>query len=178
MKRILLLLALPLVLAGCFRPSPGGLQGAWVSREDFDTPQVSITETVEYIFDGNEATRVLIQDIRLKATGESVALITESTGTYTVDESVSPAQMSISGIQRNEYPTNVQFAVAGAILGNSAADQELFFGESAGITLQQKALFRRDGRRLLIKFGSDTLFPASLDPPLLIEAEKAFRLFP
>ncbi len=174
-------LALPLLLlslSGCFSASPGGLQGAWRLEEEFDGPTNFITQTLEYTINGNAITRILAQEIVLKATSERVTLRFEDGGTFSVDTTVSPARMDIGPLEQRDYPTAVEFAIADAILGNSPGRTEFYLSEPVGLTLQRRGLYARNGDQLQFKFGTETTYPATLDPPFLYTVNKVFRLFP
>ena len=172
------LLVLVLSLPGCFRAAPGGLQGAWEFSQTFDNANYRLVESYNYTFDGDNIKRTLEQEIRDKNSGDQVVLRAIQTGKYQVDTTLTPNRMSIDGIQEVAYPSKVDFAVAAAIEGGSAADQDLFFGESMGLSFQPKAVYARTGDSLQIKFGSDTVYPATLAPPAMFTLTKAFRLFP
>jgi hypothetical protein len=180
MKISRLTLLLAVVLSGCFSPSPGGIQGVWQSQQDFDAPSTFVTETIEFVFNGNEVVRILEQDIRSKQTGSSVVLRSKQKGVFNVSPDVPPSsssRMSVTNIEDIEYPSDSAFSIAGAILGNTAIDQQIFFGETINSTFKSRALFARDADGLRIKFSSGD-FPVTLAPPFLIELRKVFRLFP
>ena len=178
MKHKIALALLPIVLCGCFRPSPGGLEGVWELRQEFDAATTFVEQTLRYTFDGNRVVRVLEQDIRLKATGESVVLRTEESGEIFVTDDVAFDYLDVNNITREDYPTTVEFAVAGAILGYTASQQELFYGEPVALTLQGKGAFAIVDGGLRIKFGSAAVYPTNVDPPFVYELEKVFALFP
>lgn len=180
MKLSRLTLLLAVVLSGCFSPSPGGIQGVWQFQQDFDAPSTFVTETIEFVINGNEIVRILEQDIRSKQTGSSVVLRSRQKGVFSVSPDVPPSsssRMSVTSIEEIEYPSDSAFSIAGAILGNTAVDQEIFFGETMDASFRSRALFARDADELRIKFGLGD-FPAALAPPSLIELRKVFRLFP
>lgn len=177
MKTKVLLVVLPFLLCGCFRPVPGGLAGVWEVKDTFDTPDTLVKQTLRYTFNGDQATRVFEQDIRLKATGDSVVLRAEETGTISVDTGTAPNHIDVADIQQIDYPTDIAFATAGAITGYSASQQESFFDETLGLTFQSKGAFSRSGNTLYIKFSA-VAYPADLNPPFIFTLQKVFALFP
>lgn len=177
MKTKALLFVLPFLLSGCFRPVPGGLAGVWEVNDTFDTADTLVKQTLRYTFTGDQATRIFEQNIRLKATGDSVVLRAKETGTISVDTGTSPNHIDVADIQQIDYPTKIEFATAGAITGNSASLQESFFDETLGLTFQSKGAFSRSGNSLDIKFGA-AAYPADLNPPFVFTVQKAFALFP
>ncbi len=178
MKRLYVLMLLPLLASGCFRPSPGGLQGVWEYQRELESPATIFVETLTYTFNGTAMTRVLAQEFRLKSTGESVVLRTEDSGEIFVTDDAAFDYIDVSNITQSDYPTTVEFAVAGAITGYTAAQREFFYGEPLALTLQPKGAFRIADDVLTIKFGSPAAYPTDVDPPAAYELEKKFALFP
>ena len=176
MKRVWMFV-LPLFLSGCFQASPGGLQGVWVQEDSYPQPTYTTTQTLEYVMNGDQITRTLTREIRAVGSNDRVTLTYADTGTFTVDTSFSAPRIDIAGIVQTEYPTDLSFAIAGAIIGQTGPRTELLFSESTALTFQPKGLYTRSGDTLAIKFGSDVDYPADLLPPFVYEVEKVFRLF-
>jgi hypothetical protein len=174
---VVAVLFLPLLLCGCFRPSPGGLQGVWSFQETFDGTDFRRVRTIEYTFNGDTVARTVTHAIRSTTSGESTSLVQTDTGTFTVDTSVSPARIDTTGITQTAYPTNTQFLVFAAIAGSTERAVVLGFSENAALTLRAKGLFERSGNTLQVKFGNDVDYPLNLDPPDVFALDKEFRLF-
>lgn len=178
MRRVVIaVLLLPLVLCGCFRPSPGGLQGVWSFQETFDGADFRVTRSLVYTFNGDLLTRTVTRAIRSLSTGESTTLEQTDIGTFTVDESVSPARIDTTDITRTAYPSNTQFLVYAAISGSTERGVVLAFEGDGASTLRGKGLFDRSGNSLQVKFGSEIDYPTDLNPPDVVTVTKEFRLF-
>jgi hypothetical protein len=178
MKFNFAVVVLPLLLTGCFQASPGGIEGAWRVREDFEAPTYTVTRTIALTFNGDRVVRTLTEEARSATTNDRRALREVASGDFTVDTSFSPPRIDITNITRDEEPSDLDYAIYGAITGNDASRVELFFGESTALTFQPKGLYQRNGDALSIKFGSDIAYPISLDAPFLYVLDKQFRLFP
>lgn len=176
MKRCILVAVLTILASGCFAPSPGGLQGQWNLGRQYPGMGYSIDETVSITFNGKNINRVLEQDFRAND-GNRVVLRVADIGTFTVDSSVSPAQLSITDLTRTDYPTSTDFAVAAAIVSGTTTAIRDGLDETAGLTFQAKSVYAKEGSTLRIKFGDSVNFPPSLSPPFVYELEKAFKLF-
>ena len=177
MRRVLIaVLFLPLVLCGCFQPSPGGLQGVWSFQDSSDGADFRITRTLVYTFNGDTVTRTMTRAIRSLSTGESTTLEQTDTGTFSVDDSVSPARIDVGGITRTAYPSNTQFLVYAALSGSTERNVVLTFDLDAALTLRGKGLFDRSGNTLQVKFDSDVDYPVDFNPPVFT-LSKEFRLF-
>jgi len=176
MKHFIFFAVLTVLASGCFAPSPGGLQGQWGLARQYPGMGYSIDETVAITFNGRNVRRVLEQDFRAND-GNRVVLRVEDIGTTTVDNTVSPAQLSITDLTRTDYPTSTDMAVAAAIVSGTTTAIRDGLNETAGLTFQAKSVFAKEGRTLRIKFGDSVNFPPSLSPPFVYELEKAFKLF-
>jgi len=179
MRRIgLVVMLMPVLLCGCFQASPGGLQGVWSLEETFEGVDYRMVRRYEYTFNGDSVTRTVSRAIRSTSGGESMTLLVADTGTFTVDNTVSPARIDVAGITSTAYPTAVQIAIYAAIAGSTERATTLGLGEDAAISLRAKGLFERSGDALQVKFGTDTDYPVDFDPPFVLELDKEFRLFP
>jgi len=136
----------------------------------------SIDETVTITFNGKDVSRVLEQDFRAND-GNRVVLRVEDIGTFTVDNSVTPGQLSIVDLTRTDYPSSTDIAVAAAIVSGTATAIRDGVDETAGLTFQAKSVYAKEGNVLRIKFGDSVNFPPSLNPPFVYELEKSFKLF-
>jgi hypothetical protein len=166
-----------LLSSGCFQSSPGGLQGVWASTTTSMGTQSVRREAVEYTFDGDSAVRVFEWRITSNDGEQSVTLRVESTATFTVDESVSPARIDFTNIQNIDSPSDVEFAIAAAISGDAERTVQILFGSARDSTLLNKGLFRKEGDRLTLKFVSTTDYPTDIDPPGIVELVRTSGLF-
>ena len=172
----LLCLAAALLLAGCFRPSPGGLQGVWGSETTTPGSQSITREVLEYTFDGDTVVRVLEQRITSNDGTLTVTLRAEDSATVSVDESFSPPHIDLSTLQQVAAPTSTQFAVAANISGRTERNVQIGFDSLADTTFLNKGLYQRDGDTLTLKFGSVTDYPADLTPPDVFVLDKQSKI--
>ncbi len=166
-----------LLSSGCFRSSPGGIQGVWASTTTSMGTQSVRRETVEYTFDGDSAVRAFEWRITSNDGEQSVTLRVESTATFTVDESVSPTRIDFNNIQDIDSPSDVEIAIAAAITGDAERTVRILFGSARDSTLLNKGLFRKDGDRLTLKFVSTTDYPTDIDPPDNVEVARTSGFF-
>jgi hypothetical protein len=172
----LLCLAAALLLAGCFRPSPGGLQGIWGSEATTPGTQSVTQEIIEYTFDGDTVVRVLEQRITSNDGTLTVTLRAEDSATVSVDESFSPPRIDLTNLQQLAAPTSVQFAVAANISGRTERNVAISFDLLAFSTFINKGLYQRNGDTLTLKFGTVTDYPADLTPPDVFVLDKQSKI--
>ena len=151
-------------MIGC-QPSPGNLGGTWSKSTPDGNPGDGIRSdsTLTYQIQGDSIRRIAEQRIEDETTHDVVTLRIDDRGIFTVDTTVTPNRMDISGITSDAYPTAAVRAAAAVILGESQGLFDSLLQEQQFLTFDEKAIYERQGNSLRIKFGN--AYPPALAPP-------------